>query len=47
MTISLDKPLTGHVYQIAAQAKDLQTGKLRAASWLVRVKSHQKPEAGE
>ena len=37
-TITLPAPLAPKVYQIAAQAKDATTGKLRSASWLVRVK---------
>lgn len=37
-TITLNAPLSPKVYQIAAQAKDATTGKLRSASWLVRVK---------
>ena len=46
-TIAIDKPLTGHMYQIAAQAKDKTTGKLRAASWLVRVKPGASKPPGE
>lgn len=37
-TITINGPLPPKVFQIAAQAKDAETGKLRSASWLVRVK---------
>lgn len=38
-SITLTRPLAPRVYQIAAQARDRETGKLRTASWLVRVKA--------
>lgn len=37
-TITLTGALAPKVYQIAAQARDSQTGRVRSASWLVRVK---------
>ena len=46
-TIVIDQPLSQRVYQIAAQAKDTATGKLRACSWLVRAKPGAKPATDE